>query len=104
MKLAPGQAAATLDLDLLGELSLAVRFTSGEEPVQLRMSLLQPDSADAVDTAVLSNADRHLFRRLPAGRYRLWIVDEGHHRNLERTIDLSSDRELTIDLLNPEAP
>jgi protocatechuate 3,4-dioxygenase beta subunit len=107
VKLEPGQAAATLDLEILGELSFSVRFASGDEPVLLKMSLARPDAeGESIETAtvVLNNEDFHRFSRLPAGRYRLRIEDDGHHRDLERTIDLSSDRELTIDLLNPENP
>ena len=105
VKLEPGQTGAHLDLDLVGERSLSLRFTSGDEPIQLKMRLSRSDSrGDLYDSVDLMNADRYRFSRLPAGRYRLRIEDQGHHRNLERMIDLSSDRELTIDLLNPEAP
>jgi hypothetical protein len=105
VKLEPGQAAATLDLEILGELSLSVRFASGDEPVLLKMSLSQPSAeGERTETVALNNENLHRFSRLPAGRYRLKVEDEGHHRDLERTIDLSSDRELAIDLLNPEAP
>jgi protocatechuate 3,4-dioxygenase beta subunit len=105
VKLEPGQAAATLDLEILGELSLSVRFASGDEPVLLKVSLSQPGvEGERTETVYLNNENLHRFSRLPAGKYRLKIEDEGHHRDLERTIDLSSDCELTIDLLNPEAP
>ncbi len=104
VKLEPGQTAATQDLEILGDFSLAVRFTSGEEPVLLRMVLWQSNTNDIIGMADLSNAGPYLFSRLPAGRYRLHVQDDGHNRSFERMIDLSSDRELTIDLLRPEAP
>jgi protocatechuate 3,4-dioxygenase beta subunit len=104
VKLEPGQTAATQDLEILGELSLAVRFTSGEEPVLLRMVLWQLNTTDIIGWADLSDAGPYVFSRLPAGRYRLQVQDDGHNRSFERMIDLSSDRELTIDLLKPEDP
>jgi protocatechuate 3,4-dioxygenase beta subunit len=105
VELEPGQAAATLNLDLLGELSVTVRFASGDEPVLLNMSLSQPGAeGENTETVALNNENLHRFSRLPAGMYRLKVEDEGHHRSFERMIDLSSDQELTIDLLNPEDP
>ncbi|MEO6192603.1 MAG: carboxypeptidase-like regulatory domain-containing protein, partial [Thermoanaerobaculia bacterium] len=105
VKLEPAQTEAVRDLDLLGELSFAARFASGDEPIALSMELSRSDSrGELVNTATLMNTDRYRFNRLPAGRYRLHIEDTGHHRKLERTIDLTSDQEITIDLLKPEGP
>ncbi len=105
-KLEPGQTGAHLDLDLVGELSLSLHFASGDEPIQLKMRLSRSDSrgdlSDSADLADLMNADRYRFSRLPAGRYLLKIEDEGHHRELERSIDLSSSQEMTIDLLEKD--
>jgi hypothetical protein len=105
IKLEPGQTEAVRDLDLLGKRSFAVRFASGDEPVLVSMRLSRSDSrGELVNTAILMNADRYLFNRLPAGGYRLHIDDDGHHRKLERAIDLTSDQEITIDLLKPDDP
>ncbi len=68
------------------------------------MLLWQPDTNDIIGWADLSNAGPYCFSRLPAGRYRLRSRMMGTTRSFERMIDLSSDREMTIDLLNPEAP
>jgi len=105
VKLEPGQTEAVRDLDLLGELSFTARFASGDEPIALNIELSRSDSrGELVNAANLMNTDRYRFNRLPAGRYHLHIKDFGHHRELERTIDLTSDQEITIDLLKPDAP
>ena len=70
--------------------------------MRLSRSDSRGDLSDSADLADLMDAGRYRFSRLPAGKYLLKIEDEGHHRVLERSVDLSSSQEMTIDLLEKD--
>ncbi len=103
--LAPGVPEAVLDVDLsLGDLTLAGRLTSGEEPLSTAVALLLPDGQPLSNGVLAESSDEGAFRftRLRAGRYLPRIEDFYRDRSLTVPVDLTADREMTIDLLGPE--
>jgi protocatechuate 3,4-dioxygenase beta subunit len=102
--LAPGVPEAVFDVDLsLGDLTLAGRLTSGEEPLSATVVLLSPDGQPLSNGVIVESSDGGAFRfaRLRAGRYLLRIEDYYRDRSIKVPVDLTSDREMTIDLLRP---
>jgi hypothetical protein len=102
VKLKPGQAGATLDVDLLGELSLTLRFAS-RDGLDYEADLLEPGAGGAVlECSGATSASVVRFQRLPAGRYLLRITDDRHARTFERPVDLAADQEIAIDLVEKD--
>jgi hypothetical protein len=107
ISLTPGDVEAVLDIDLsLGPLTLAGRLTSGDEPLSTQVFLLGTDGEPLDWGALVEDEEKGIFRfpSLRPGRYILKIEDYYRDRVLLRPVDLSSDREITIDLLQPESP
>ncbi|HYO16994.1 MAG TPA: carboxypeptidase-like regulatory domain-containing protein [Thermoanaerobaculia bacterium] len=99
IRLQPGEGDAILDLDLaLGDLSLSLAFSSGEEPVSASLTLLRADGTPVIEGPWLDNEDSFRYTSLRPGRYRLQIQDNLHGRRIERGINLASDMEVVIDL------
>jgi protocatechuate 3,4-dioxygenase beta subunit len=104
LTLGPGSPEMVLDIDLsLGDLTLAGRLTSGEEPLSTKVTLLLPDGQRLSDEVTVEGSDGGAFRfpGLRAGRYVLQVQDYYRDRSIEVPVELSSDREVTIDLLGP---
>jgi hypothetical protein len=105
--LAPGAAEAVLDLDLsLGDLTVSGHLVDGDGALSTEVTLLRADGEALSPEELVEDEENGNFRfpGLRAGKYILRIKDHYRDRVLLRPVDLSSDRELTIDLLNPEAP
>jgi protocatechuate 3,4-dioxygenase beta subunit len=90
------------NIDLsLGDLTLAGRLTSGEEPLSTTVTLLMPDGQPLSEDVIVEETNGAAFRfpGLRAGRYLLRIEDYYRDRRIDVPVDLTSDREMTIDLL-----
>jgi hypothetical protein len=101
--LASGAPEAVLDLPL-GDLTLAGRLTSGDEPLSTQVSLLKADGEVISTGTVVEDEEEGSFRfpGLLPGRYILKIEDYYRDRVVERPIDLPSSQEMTIDLLEKD--
>jgi protocatechuate 3,4-dioxygenase beta subunit len=101
--LASGAPEAVLDLPL-GDLTLAGRLTSGDEPLSTQVSLLKADGEVISTGTVVEDEEGGSFRfpGLLPGRYILKIEDYYRDRVVERPIDLPSSQEMTIDLLEKD--
>lgn len=102
--LAPGAPEAVFDIDLpVGDLTLAGRLTSGEEPLSTTVTLLLPDGQRLSEDVIVedTNGAAFHFPGLRAGRYLLRVQDYYRDRRTDVPVDLTSDRTMTIDLLRP---
>jgi hypothetical protein len=104
VNLKPGEAAPTLDLDLMGTSSLTLRFAGVEGDLDYQALLLQQEAGEKVVESHGKESDPILrFTRLPAGRYQLRIKDYRHDRTIELPVVLTADQEMVIDLSTPAA-
>ncbi len=104
MNLEPGEAAPTLDLELMGTSSLTLRFTGAEGNLDYAVALSQSEASSETVEETGRKSDPILrFTRLPAGKYRLRIKDYQHDRTFERPVVLTADQEIVIDLSTPAA-
>ncbi|HEY4595963.1 MAG TPA: hypothetical protein VIJ02_06145, partial [Thermoanaerobaculia bacterium] len=102
--LEPGVSEAVFDVDLsLGDLTLAGRLSSGEEPLSTTVTLLLPDGQRLSEDVIVEDADGAAFRfpGLRAGRYLLRVQDYYRDRRIDVPVDLTLDRMVTIDVLRP---
>ena len=101
---APGETEKILDLDpSLGSLTLSGRLESGAEPLSTHVTLLTPDGQPLMDDLLIEDAEGGAFQiaALRPGSYVLRIADYYRDRVVLKPVELSSDRTVTIDLLNP---
>lgn len=102
ISLAPGAAEAVLDLDLsFGDLTLSGHLLDGDGLLSTQVSLLRADGEALADKGLVEDEENGNFRfpGLQPGRYILQIEDYCRDRVLLRPVDLRSDREVMIDLL-----
>jgi protocatechuate 3,4-dioxygenase beta subunit len=102
IRLAPGAAEAVLDFDFsFGDLTLSGHLLDGEGSLSTQVTLLGADGEALTDADLVEDEENGNFRfpGLRAGKYILKIEDYYRDRVILRPVDLTADREVTIDLL-----
>ena len=95
---APGAAETVLDLDLaLGDRTLTLRPAGAEKPEGLYLRLLSADGKILAERVGQADGAFHV-PRLRAGSYPIQILDAKNKVLMTGSVELTSDREMVIDL------
>jgi hypothetical protein len=97
--LAPGVSEAVLDLDLSSGFTLSGRVGDDRGPVAgARLGLLGPSLAAGKREVEAASGGSFQFSNLTPGSYGLIVLDPRFFRGAVLSFDLSSDREMAVDL------
>jgi protocatechuate 3,4-dioxygenase beta subunit len=97
--LAPGVSEAVLDLDLSSGFTLSGRVGDDRGPVAgARLGLLGPSLAAGKREVEAASDGSFQFSNLTPGSYGLIVLDPRFFRGAVLSFDLSSDREMAVDL------
>lgn len=96
---APEASETALDLDLaLGDRTLTVRPAGADKPGELCLRLLFPEGGPLVDQACQGRDGAFRVPRLRAGDYRIQIMDGKGQVLLNRSVELTSDQEMVVEV------
>lgn len=102
VRISAGTPSPWLDLDLgLGSFTLSGRLESGDEPINVTLTLTRADGVSAQRMALRDETFQ--IPRLGPGTWLLEISDHLRGRKIQRSVDLTAtDQELVIDLSVPQ--
>jgi hypothetical protein len=102
VRISAGTPSPWLDLDLgLGSFTLSGRLESGDEPINVTLTLTRADGVSAQRMSLVDETFQ--IPRLGPGTWLLEISDHLRGRKIQRPVDLTAtDQELVIDLTTEE--
>jgi hypothetical protein len=105
VRVAPGASETALDLDLaLGDRTLTVRPAGAHKSNELCLRLLFPDGGALVDYACWRVDGAFRVPRLRAGHYQIQIMDPQDQVLLKRSVELTSDQVMVVEVPGPAKP